>query len=625
MFLTCAVSKAIACSAAATALDSGALATTMPFSVAASTSMLSTPVPALPMTFKRRDPSKMSAVTWVLDRMIKPSYSLISCLSSWSVMSVRTSTSKCSLSRSTPSEEIFSFTNTRALSVTSPIMNGFSSVQHTAASRPLRIPKQSVPSTLDLFQYRSHLFTNPLIYDPRASRHVPVLSGLGHRVPHAADPVLMNQINYEFQLVQALEIGDLGLALTLWLRPDTSPNQLRSSSTQDCLLTEKICLCLLLESSLYDTGPGAADTLCVSQTHLLRLSCGVLMDGEKARHSSPVLIHPAHQVSGTLGRNHGYVHVVRRSDLPKVNIEPMGEHEHLAGLQVSAYRIIIDLLLGLVGNENHYHVSALRGLSGSGYIQTHFFSPSPGGRILTQTTDDLHPTVPQGCNSRSMASTLSCAPVTSIIIVAPETSTILDRKTSTICMISGRVCLSAETLIKTNSRSTEEDSSRSEILMTFTSLCSCLVTCSMGCSFPSTDMVMRDILGSCVSPTARPSILNPRRANNPDIRVSTPGLFSTRTDRVCFILLTPEHVTDGSARRHHGHYVGFPLDPTVYYRRAIDLQGLTKYCFNLFQAFNAIAVGTVRLRQFHKVRLAGHAHVAIALIPKQLLPLSDHP
>src|SRR5665811_11216 len=151
------------------------------------------------------------------------------------------------------------------------------------------------------------------------------------------------------------------------------------------------------------------------------------------------------------------------------------------------------------------------------------------------------------------------------------------------------------------------------------------MTISVDGSFPSTDMVMRDILGSCVSPTARPSILNPRRANNPDIRVSTPGLFSTRTDRVCFILLTPEHVTDGSARRHHGHYVGFPLDPTVYYRRAIDLQGLTKYCFNLFQAFNAIAVGTVRLRQFHKVRLAGHAHVAIALIPKQLLPLSDHP
>src|SRR5680860_1674795 len=97
-------------------------------------------------------------------------------------------------------------------------------------------------------------------------------------------------------------------------------------------------------------------------------------------------------------------------------------------------------------------------------------------------------------------------------------------------------------------------------------------------------MVMRDILGSCVSPTARPSILNPRRANNPDIRVSTPGLFSTRTDRVCFILLTPEHVTDGSARRHHGHYVGFPLDPTVYYRRAIDLQGLTTVSYTHLRA-----------------------------------------
>src|SRR3954454_14935641 len=44
---------------------------------------------------------------------------------------------------------------------------------------------------------------------------------------------------------------------------------------------------------------------------------------------------------------------------------------------------------------------------------------------------------------------------------------------------------------------------------------------------------MRDRVGSSVGPTASVSMLNPRRANRPAIRVSTPGLFSTRIERMC--------------------------------------------------------------------------------------------
>ena len=46
---------------------------------------------------------------------------------------------------------------------------------------------------------------------------------------------------------------------------------------------------------------------------------------------------------------------------------------------------------------------------------------------------------------------------------------------------------------------------------------------------------MRESVGSSVTPTASESMLNPRRANSDDTRVSTPGLFSTRTESVCFI------------------------------------------------------------------------------------------
>ena len=65
--------SAIVCSAAATMFDCGALATTMPRLVAASTSTLSTPMPARPTTFSLSARAIRSAVTWVAERISSPS------------------------------------------------------------------------------------------------------------------------------------------------------------------------------------------------------------------------------------------------------------------------------------------------------------------------------------------------------------------------------------------------------------------------------------------------------------------------------------------------------------------------------------------------------------------------
>ena len=65
-------------SAAEMTVDSGALATTIPRRVAASTSTLSTPTPARPITFSRSARSMRSEVSFVADRMMIASYSPIS-------------------------------------------------------------------------------------------------------------------------------------------------------------------------------------------------------------------------------------------------------------------------------------------------------------------------------------------------------------------------------------------------------------------------------------------------------------------------------------------------------------------------------------------------------------------
>ena len=70
MFRARASSNPIVCSAAETTFAPGAFATTIPFRVAASTSTLSTPTPARPITRSRVPFSIRSALSFVAERMM---------------------------------------------------------------------------------------------------------------------------------------------------------------------------------------------------------------------------------------------------------------------------------------------------------------------------------------------------------------------------------------------------------------------------------------------------------------------------------------------------------------------------------------------------------------------------
>src|SRR3954447_20270351 len=97
---------------------------------------------------------------------------------------------------------------------------------------------------------------------------------------------------------------------------------------------------------------------------------------------------------------------------------------------------------------------------------------------------------------------------------------------------------------------------------------------------------------SSVGPTVSVSMLNPRRANSPAMRVSTPGLFSTRMVRTCLrpdriwplasrssrfsISLIPgspialaHHLARGGARRDHRVHVLLARDADVDDDRAV--------------------------------------------------------
>jgi hypothetical protein len=109
-FRASARSSAIACSAAESTVDSAAFATTIPRRVAASTSTLSTPTPARPITLRRSARSISAASSFVAERTMIASYSPMIDARSESESST---TSKRRRRRSRPDSAIVSRTRTR--------------------------------------------------------------------------------------------------------------------------------------------------------------------------------------------------------------------------------------------------------------------------------------------------------------------------------------------------------------------------------------------------------------------------------------------------------------------------------------------------------------------------------
>src|SRR6185436_18062370 len=144
--------------------------------------------------------------------------------------------------------------------------------------------------------------------------------------------------------------------------------------------------------------------------------------------------------------------------------------------------------------------------------------------------------MPKGSTSRMNDASLSALPVISIVTASVATSTTRALNSATASRTCPRDSASALTLTSSSSRVTEAGPSSSTILMTSTSLLSCLVTCSSGDSSTLTTIVIRETSWCSVGPTASESMLNPRRLNRPAIRARTPGLYSTSTDRVCLLI-----------------------------------------------------------------------------------------
>ena len=189
-------------------------------------------------------------------------------------------------------------------------------------------------AVLDLGQDLLHPLLGVGVDHARPGQVAAELRGVGHRVVHPRDAALVHQVDDELELVQHLEVRQLGGVSGLDHDVEAGLDEFLGAAAQHGLLTEQVGLGLVLERGLDDAGAGAADALGVGQRERLALALGVLVDRDQTRHALAVDELAAHQVPGALRRDHADGDVRGRLDQIEVDVQAVAEEQRVAVFQI---------------------------------------------------------------------------------------------------------------------------------------------------------------------------------------------------------------------------------------------------------------------------------------------------
>ncbi len=167
-------------------------------------------------------------------------------------------------------------------------------------------------AVLDLAEDLLHLGPDVVVDDARAARVVAVLGRVGDREAHALQALLVHQVDDQLELVQALEVGHLGVVARLDERLEAGLDERRGAAAEHGLLAEQVGLGLLVEASCRRRRrgcrrcpwrrPARASLACAAR---------VLVDGDERRDAGALEVLAAHEVAGALGGDERDVDVRR--------------------------------------------------------------------------------------------------------------------------------------------------------------------------------------------------------------------------------------------------------------------------------------------------------------------------
>ena len=101
--------------------------------------------------------------------------------------------------------------------------------------------------------------------DARAGHVVAPLGGVGDGVAHVGEAAAIHEVDDELELVEDLEVGELGLIAGLGEGLEACLDQGGGAAAEDGLLAEEVGLGLLGEGGFEHAGAGAADALGVAE------------------------------------------------------------------------------------------------------------------------------------------------------------------------------------------------------------------------------------------------------------------------------------------------------------------------------------------------------------------------
>ena len=180
---------------------------------------------------------------------------------------------------------------------------------------------------------------------------VAVLGRVGDGVPHAGDALLVHEVDDELELVEALEVGRLGLVAGVDQGLEAGLDERGETAAQHDLLAEEVGLGLLVEGGVEDPGPGGAEGVGVGEGQVVGLARGVLGHRDQRRDPAALGVGAADQVAGALGGDHGHVDARGRGDLAEADVEAVGEEEGVAVAQVGGDLGVVDATCSVSGRR----------------------------------------------------------------------------------------------------------------------------------------------------------------------------------------------------------------------------------------------------------------------------------
>src|SRR5471032_2355184 len=214
---------------------------------------------------------------------------------------------------------------------------------------------------LDVLQALAHRVLGGRGDDFRAGHVFAVFGVVGDRVVNVGDAAFIDQVDDQFQFVQALEVRHLRRVAGFGQRFETSLDQLDGAAAQHGLLAEQVGLGFFAEVGLDDAGAAASVGRRVRQRDVARDAGLVLVDGDQVRHAATLGVGGAHGVARRFRRDHDDVEVGARHDLAVVDVEAVGEGQHRALLGVRGDVFVVDLGDVLVRQQDHDDVGGLDG------------------------------------------------------------------------------------------------------------------------------------------------------------------------------------------------------------------------------------------------------------------------